>query len=71
MSENKVNIEESLIRENLLAHSDKISAAAITAGRQPNDVRLLAVSKRHSIEKVRVALEEGHLSVILHKRGHL
>ena len=60
MSENKVNIEESLIRENLLAHSDKISAAAIVAGRQPNDVQLMAVSKFHSIEKVRVALEEGH-----------
>jgi len=60
MHENKANIKETLIGKNLLAISDRISAAAITAGRQLNDVKLLAVSKFHSTDKVRAALEGGH-----------
>ena len=38
---------------------DRIANAAIRAGRRPEDVRLIAVSKTHPIEAVRAAAEAG------------
>ncbi len=40
---------------------DRIAAAAVRAGRQPGDVRLVAVSKTYPIECVRAAAEAGQL----------
>ncbi len=40
---------------------DRIAAAAGRAGRHPDDVRLIAVSKTHPIDAVRAAAEAGQL----------
>ncbi len=46
----RCNMNESLKR--LRAVRQRIENACIAAGRQPNEVSLLAVSKRHSAEKI-------------------
>lgn len=40
---------------------DQIANAAIRAGRKPDDVRLIAVSKTHPIDAVRAAADAGQL----------
>lgn len=40
---------------------DRIANAAIRAGRRPDDVRLIAVSKTHPIDAVRAAAEAGQI----------
>jgi pyridoxal phosphate enzyme (YggS family) len=47
------------IADNLLRVRERIAAAAIKAGRQPEDVTLVAVSKTKPIEAVRAALAAG------------
>ena len=47
--------------ERLAGIKARIKAAAIRTGRDPSRVLLLAVSKAQPIEKVRAALESGHL----------
>lgn len=47
------------IAENLRRVRDRIANAAIIAGRQPDSVTLVAVSKTKPIEAVRAALEAG------------
>jgi pyridoxal phosphate enzyme (YggS family) len=47
------------IAQRLTAVRQRVAAAAIAAGRQPNDVRLLAVSKTFSLEHVRAAAAAG------------
>ena len=47
------------IAGNLAAIRDRIAAAAAAAGRDPGDVRLLAVSKTFSADHVRAAYEAG------------
>lgn len=46
-------------RENLLRIQEKISAAAHGAGRRPEDITLVAVSKTHPAEAIRVGYEAG------------
>ena len=45
----------------LAAVRDRIADAAIRAGRKPEDIRLIAVSKTHPIEAVRAAADAGQL----------
>jgi pyridoxal phosphate enzyme (YggS family) len=47
------------ISENLRRVRDRIASAAIKAGRKPEDVTLVAVTKTKPIEAVRAALEAG------------
>ena len=49
----------SRIAENLANISQRIHTAALVAGRKPGDVRILAVSKTHSVDKVREAFAAG------------
>ncbi len=49
------------IPERLAEIRDRIANAAGRAGRHPNDVRLIAVSKTHPIEAVRAAAEAGQI----------
>jgi pyridoxal phosphate enzyme (YggS family) len=51
---------EGIIAANLAAVRERIAAAARTAGRAPESVTLVAVSKTHSAASVRVALMAGH-----------
>ncbi len=48
------------IAENLLLVKGHMAAAADAAGRPPEDVRLVAVSKAHPAEAARAALAAGH-----------
>jgi len=50
---------ETRIAENLRRVRDRIASAAIKAGRKPEDVTLVAVSKTKPVEAVRAALEAG------------
>jgi hypothetical protein len=45
---------------NLAAIKQEISETARAAGREPDDVALLAVSKIHGSDRIRAALEAGH-----------
>jgi len=54
-----VSTAETTIAENLRRVRDRIANAAIKAGRQPEDVTLVAVSKTKPVEAVRAALEAG------------
>src|SRR5271165_3857176 len=47
------------IADNLRRVRDRIAAAAIRAGRRPEDITLVAVSKTKPVEAVRAALEAG------------
>ena len=47
------------VTENLSLVSDLLRQAAIDANREPNDVRLLAVSKKQPLEKIREAAAAG------------
>ena len=49
------------IPRRLAAVRDRIANAAIRAGRRPDDVRLIAVSKTHPIDAVRAAADAGQL----------
>ena len=44
----------SIIAENLSKVSQRIEAAAMAVGRTADTVRILAVSKTHSIDKIKV-----------------
>ncbi|MEO8204592.1 MAG: YggS family pyridoxal phosphate-dependent enzyme [Chthoniobacterales bacterium] len=48
------------ISENLEKIRLKIAAATTRAGRKPEEVRLIAVSKTHPAEKIREVVDEGH-----------
>lgn len=60
MAENNKTLFETDIKSRILELSDEISVAAKEVGRNANDIKLMAVSKFHSEERVRVALEFGH-----------
>lgn len=47
------------LRENLAVVRGRIEAAARQAGRNPNEVKLIAVSKTHPVETLREAVEAG------------
>ena len=47
------------IRENLLRVTERIEKAAQNAGRNPKDIRLVAVSKKVETDRVREAIEAG------------
>jgi pyridoxal phosphate enzyme (YggS family) len=51
---------EGVIAGNLGAVRQRIEAAARAAGRSPEDITLVAVTKTHPAERVRVALAAGH-----------
>ena len=51
---------EGVIAANLAAVRDRIGAAARSAGRAQESVALVAVSKTHSAEAIREALQAGH-----------
>jgi len=50
---------QSVIRENLLRVQERMAAAAQRAGRRPEEITLLGVSKTHPAEAIRVAYEAG------------
>lgn len=52
-------MEEMTIRENMRALEDRIAAACQEAGRKPEDVTLIAVSKTKPVEMLREAYECG------------
>ena len=60
MSENNKNQIDTKIASQIMELSGQISAAAKKAGRNDEDVSLMAVSKFHPIAKIRSALECGH-----------
>jgi pyridoxal phosphate enzyme (YggS family) len=47
------------LRENLLRIQERIAAAAQRAGRRPEDITLIAVSKTHPAEAIRSSYEAG------------
>ena len=47
------------IKENIEAIEKRMQSAALRAGRQPNDVQLLAVTKTVDIERINASLEYG------------
>ncbi len=49
------------ISRNLNSIRDKIQQAACKAGRRPNDIRLVAVSKFHPVESIYAAFNDKHL----------
>ena len=49
------------IAENLRRVRDRIANAAINAGRKPDDITLVAVSKTKPVEAIRVALNAGQM----------
>jgi uncharacterized pyridoxal phosphate-containing UPF0001 family protein len=49
------------IPANLARVRDRIADAAGRAGRKPEDVRLIAVSKTHPIEAIRAAADAGQI----------
>jgi PLP dependent protein len=51
---------EGIIAANLAAVHDRIAGAARAAGRPPQSVALVAVSKTHPVASVRAALAAGH-----------
>src|SRR4051794_39423280 len=59
MSSTEMTLSAAAIAENLRRVRDRIASAAIAAGRKPEDVTLVAVSKTKPIEAVRAALEAG------------
>lgn len=60
MAENNKNLVGSDIQSRISELSDKISAVARDAGRNAEDISLMAVSKFQPGEKVRIALDFGH-----------
>src|SRR5258706_2852086 len=52
-------MSESNLRERLAAIRERIAAAAARSGRSAGDITLIAVSKTHSAEAIRVAFEMG------------
>ena len=52
-----------MVRENLAHVKRRIEEAARRAGRDPNSVRLIAVTKEAEIEQVREALEAGAMDI--------
>jgi pyridoxal phosphate enzyme (YggS family) len=59
MSDTATLTDAATIKDNLRRVQDRIASAAIKAGRRPDDVTLVAVSKTKPIEAVRAALEAG------------
>jgi pyridoxal phosphate enzyme (YggS family) len=59
MSDTATFPDAATIKDNLRRVQERIAAAAIRAGRRPEDVTLVAVSKTKPIEAVRAALEAG------------
>jgi pyridoxal phosphate enzyme (YggS family) len=57
--EREETMEEMTIRENMKAVEDRIAAACQEAGRKPEDVTLIAVSKTKPVEMLREAYECG------------
>ena len=49
------------IKSNLVAIQNQIAASCVKAGRNPSDVKLIAVSKLHPAEAIREAHAAGHL----------
>ncbi|UCB55635.1 MAG: YggS family pyridoxal phosphate-dependent enzyme [Thiotrichales bacterium] len=51
----------SSIRDNLVAVKQQISEAAVQAGRAPEEIQLIAVSKTRSLDEVKSAIDAGQL----------
>jgi len=49
----------STVRDNYLRVLERISVAASTAGREPEEVRLVVVSKGQPDEKIRAVIDAG------------
>jgi pyridoxal phosphate enzyme (YggS family) len=54
-----VKMMHTLVQENLLSVQERIDAAAKRAGRRPEEITLIAVSKTHSAEAIREAYQTG------------
>jgi hypothetical protein len=60
MAENNKTLADPDIKRRIAELSDEISEVARLAGRNADDISLMAVSKFHSVETVRLALDFGH-----------
>jgi len=60
MTETETPIPAAQVADNLAAVKERVAAAARDAGRAPEDVTLVAVSKGHGVGAIRGALEAGH-----------
>jgi len=60
MTETEIPIPAAQVGENLAVVTERVAAAACDAGRAPEDVTLVAVSKGHGVGAIRSALEAGH-----------
>ena len=60
MEENKEKLKKYRIEDNLSVLNDRISTIAREAGRRTEGVELMAVTKFHSSENVKITLEAGH-----------
>lgn len=56
-------LDAQTIRENLRSIKEEISGAAKTAGRNPEDITLVAVSKRHPPEAISSIVQAGHFDI--------
>jgi hypothetical protein len=56
-----MQIAKNLIDENLARVRDEVAAACRRAGRLPEEVQLMAVSKMHPVEAIREAMQAGQL----------
>jgi PLP dependent protein len=52
-------LSASNIRANISAIQQQIAAACVRIGRQPEDVKLIAVSKKRTVDEIRTALDAG------------
>jgi pyridoxal phosphate enzyme (YggS family) len=60
MTETETPIPAAQVGENLAVVTERVAAAARDAGRAPEDITLVAVSKGHGVGAIRGALEVGH-----------
>jgi pyridoxal phosphate enzyme (YggS family) len=60
MTEIETPLSAHQVADNLAAVAERIAQAARGAGRAPDDVTLVAVSKGHGVDAIRAALEAGH-----------
>ncbi|HYF51087.1 MAG TPA: YggS family pyridoxal phosphate-dependent enzyme [Planctomycetota bacterium] len=59
MRERSDDISPDVLRRNLKRVQERIAAAAARAGRRPEDVRLVAVTKYTGVEQIRALIEMG------------
>jgi len=52
-------VNSQIIKDNIRRVKDEIARTIVNSGRNPDDIRLMAVSKNHPYDVVKIALDEG------------